>query len=162
MSSVDPLERSLREANGASVLGVLLQTSFFSGLLLPWTEISFIEELLEHTFGCNFIQQGCSSFSPRLHHSVSQIQHIGTAGATEMASNKSHFVYKLSTAVASLLFFHAHHYPCHQCLCAYFTASHWGPSPSAKAPQWDRNNLAAGAVLAELGSETTQYLLANN
>lgn len=71
-------------------------------------------------------------------------------------------VYKLLIAVASLLFFHAHHYPSHQRLCAYFAASHWGPSPSVKAPQWDRNNLATWDVLAEFGSQTAQYLLANN
>lgn len=50
-----------------------------SGPLLPWTEVSLIvfiahEELLEHIFGCNFIQKGCSTRSPRLHHSVNQIQ----------------------------------------------------------------------------------------
>jgi len=90
-----------------------------SGSLLPWTEISFIvfiahEELLECIFRCSFIQKGCGSCSPGLHHSKSQTQHIGMTGATEMASNKSQCaspVCKLSTAVASLLFLCVHHVP---------------------------------------------------
>lgn len=100
-SSTDPLEQSLQgnlccQCPHCVCFGGFTSYQLLSGSLLPWAEST--------SFGCSFIPKRCGLCSPRMHHSMSQTQHMGTGRGPPTNHTLHQTTCELSTADAPLLF----------------------------------------------------------